>query len=216
MRWLLSFPIALSCFLLTNTDALCSETYYIGSDRVLLYKIINWWYDCPPEESTRLCGSTIKCQSTGDTRVEYIESETTLRLHISGGFAGLVSIFKEYEHCAGPSHLKCAWLNMKYFGQGEPVSITNDVPAISSIVITNIDQDHGRLIQGMEKDIVIELEGTVCGLMDGRIALHRGGEFLKECPNISQGRDGNAPIWLIIINSSTKELLARYHAIFEH
>ena len=54
MKWFLSFTFLLSCFFIVNNDAFCSETYYIDNNRVLLYKIINWWYDCLPEESNLL------------------------------------------------------------------------------------------------------------------------------------------------------------------
>ncbi len=215
MKWFLSFTIFLSCILI-NHDAFCSETYYIDNNRVLLYKIINWWYDCLPEESSQLCGSLIKCQSKGNAQVEYNETEMILKLQIKGGFADLLSAFKKCEQCFGPSYLKCTWLNKKYFGSGEAVIVSNELPAMSAFTIKHIDKKQGRLIRSIEKDIIFELEGVIGGLLNGKIALHQAGHFIKTCPGDTQSRNDSSPISLKIKNFHTKEVLAKYSAILEH
>ncbi len=217
MKLFLSFTIVLSCVLIINHDAFCSETYYIDNNRVLLYKVINWWYDCLPEESSKLCGSLIKCQSKGNAQVEYNETEMILKLQIKGGFADLLSTFKQCEQCFGPSYLKCTWLNKKYFGSGEAVFVvSNELPAMSAFIINNIDKKQGQLIRGIEKDILFEIQGVIGGLLNGKIALHQAGNFIKTCPGAPQSRDDCFPISLKIINSHTKEVLAKYSAILEH
>ena len=173
MKWFLSFTIVLACLHIINHDALCSETYYIDNNRVLLYKIINWWYDCLPEESNRLCGSLIKYQSKDNAQVEYYEAEMILKLQIKGGFADLLSIFKQCKRCFGPSYLQCTWLNKKYFGNGEAAIVPNELPTIRAFVINNIDKKQVRLIRSAEKDIVFVLEGVIGGLLNGKIALHQ-------------------------------------------
>ncbi|WP_027362442.1 hypothetical protein [Desulfospira joergensenii] len=215
MKWLPLYIIIISCCLIIDHAGHCSETYHIGNNRVLLYKIINWWYDCLPEESNALCGLTVKCRSRDDTQVVYNETEMILRLQIDGGFAGQFSIFKQCEPCLGPSHLKCTWLNKKYFGKGEAAIISNDFQAIRIFTIKNIDKYHGQIIQNLEKDIEFELEGSIGGLLNGRVALHRAGDFIKTCSTPSHGLGDSLPISLKIINSNTKEILATYSAIME-
>jgi hypothetical protein len=139
-----------------------------------------------------------------------------LRLQINGGFAEQISIFKQCEQCKGPSYLKCTWLNKKYFGNGEAAIISNDLSAINAVILNNIDTHHGRIIQGIEKDIEFELEGSIGGLLNGRIALHQSGNFIKTCPAASLGWGDSLPISLKIINSDTKEVLATYSAIMEN
>jgi len=214
MKWFLSFTIVLSCFLIINHGAFCSETYYIDNNRVLLYKVINWWYDCLPEESSLLCGSLIKCQSKGNVQVEYNEAEMILSLQIKGGFANLLSIFKQCEQCFGP-YLKCTWLNKKFFGRGEALIVSNEVPTMSAFIINNIDKKQGRLIRSIEKDIIFELEGVIGGLLNGKIALHQAGNFIKDCSGDLQNRNDSSPISLKIINPHTKEVLAKYSAILK-
>ncbi|CAN2043489.1 hypothetical protein GMMP13_100032 [Candidatus Magnetomoraceae bacterium gMMP-13] len=51
-------------------------------------------------------------------------------------------------------------------------------------------------------------------MQDGKIALHRAGVFLKACPETAQSVDDNFPISFNIINSHTKEVLAKYFAIY--
>jgi len=50
------------------------------------------------------------------------------------------------------------------------------------------------------------LEGVVGGLLNGKIALHQAGNFLKTCPEASQGLVDSFPFFLKIINSHTKEV----------
>ena len=80
--------------------------------------------------------------------------------------------------------------------------------AICAFVINNIGKIQGRIIRSIEKDIAFELEGFVGGLLNGKIALHQVGNFIKTCPAASHSRYDSFPISLIIFNSHTKEVLA--------
>ena len=209
IKWTLFILITLSCSF-NKRDAFGSETYYIDNHPVLLYKIINWWYDCLPDDSEQLCGNLIKCQNVGNTWVEYNEAEMVLKMHIKGGFAELLSIFKQCQECFGPSFLECVWLNEKYFGTGEAAIIPGDFPAINTITINRVEKNQVRLIRSIRKDIVFILEGVIGGLLSGRIALHHEGTFIKPCPQDSQDLFDDHPISLKIINRNTKELLVKY------
>lgn len=73
------------------------EEYYINGNPVLLYKTINWWYDCRPEDSNQLCGRVIQCKNNGNVRIEYNDVEMKLKLTVEKGFADLLGIFKSCE-----------------------------------------------------------------------------------------------------------------------
>lgn len=128
----------------------------------------------------------------------------------------MLSIFKQCKQCSGPSYLKCAWLNKKYFGNGEAGIVLDDLSSAGAFVINNIDKNHARRLQGIEKNMVFELEGTICALLNGKIALHQSGDFIKTCPAASHSRDVSLPTSLKIINSGTKEVLATYSMVTEH
>jgi len=208
MKRFISCLMVLSCCLIINYNAFCSETYYIDGNRVLLYKIINWWYDCLPEKSNLLCGNSIKYQNQGESQVEFNETESRLKFQIYKGFAKLLSI--------GPSYLKCTWLNKKYFGNGKAAIVSNTWPSISPFIINNINKRYGRQIQDIQKDIMFELDGVIEGLQNGKIALDQEGNFLKTCPKASHNNDNAFPVFVRIINSKTEEVLAKYIVVSDY
>ena len=207
--------LVFSCLFFIHPDALGSETYYIENNRVLLYKIINWWYDCLPEESNRLCGSPVRYMNTGNARVDYDEPEMKLKLHIHGGFGELLSIFKQCKDCYGPSYLKCIWLNREYFGHGEGKAIRYEIPAISHFAFNHVDMSHFRRMKRIEENIVFKLEGTIGGLLNGRISLHHAGTFIQSCAEVFEGKGESLTTTIKIINSGTEEILAKYSVISE-
>ncbi len=191
------------------------EMFYINNNGVLLYKIINWWYFSPPEESSQLCGSSIRYLNRGNTRVGYHESKMILTFRIQDGFTDQLMVFKHCEGEDGPSILKCSSVNKKYFGRGVATDMSGKLLSKGIFVIKNVDKKHGRKVLKIESEIVFELEGVICGLMNGKIALYHGRTFLRHCPMESVDREGRYPITLKIINSGTKEVLSLYSAVVE-
>ena len=187
------------------------EMYYIGTQPVLLYKLINWWYDCPRKEAEYPCGSRIKYIGMGNTRVKYCEETQVLTLSVAGGIAGMLSMLTSCGRCTGPSRLACTGLNPRYFGNATAVEITGDSPV--EVVFRNMTPDHHWQVRDIERSVGFELEGMVCGLLDGRIALHYGADFIKACPNLLLESDGYVPPSLRIIHSTTREVLATYTAV---
>jgi len=104
---------------------------------LFLYKIINWWYDSLPEESHQLCGSLIRCQDRGNIQIEYDVIEMKLRLNAKESFADLLAIFKQCEHCWGPSYLKLIWLNKEYFGDRKFITSTVNAYTLPCIMQGN-------------------------------------------------------------------------------
>lgn len=194
----------------------CSEEYYINGNPVLLYKTINFWYDCRPEDSSQLCGSVIQCKNKGNVRIQYNDVEMELKLTVEKGFADLLGIFKSCKDCFGPSYLKSTRLNKTYFGSGNAVIPTDKNPAIDSYIFNSMDKAHALRIQSIKDFLGLELEGVVCGLMNGKIALHHAGEWLKDCPLESERHWENYPITIKIVNFKTKEILAEYAVVFDN
>ena len=216
MKWSLFFISILASFLIFHNDAFCSETYFSKNNRVLLYKIINWWYDSLPGESGHLCNSPIKYQNKGHARVEYNENKEILGIKIIGGLGDQLSIFKQCEDCSGPSYFRCTWLNPKYFGTGEAATVLADEQIISTFTIHHIDKFHGQLIKRIEKNIVFEIEGTICGLLNGQISLHQAANLIKACPATYHSQNGGPTISITISEYYSKEVLAEYSAVMEH
>ena len=185
-----------------------SEKYYIDNQNVfLLYKIINWWYDCHPKDNYLLCGKTIKCTNLGNACIEYTQSKSALKISIQKGFADQLSIFKTCNGCFGPSYLRCIWQNEKYLGRGKAVS----TKILNQFIFLHIDKIQARILRDIEKEIVFVVEGNIIGLMnDSKIALHNTGAILKRCPSDTDEKGGIFPITVKIKNASTNEIIAQY------
>ena len=193
---------------MVHQKACCAEKYYIDNQRVLLYKVINWWYDCLPEESTQLCGSRIKYENRGNARILYDASEKELTLGVDGGFADLLAFFSQCRGCRGPSHFQCTWLNRKYFGQGRAKKFGRQ----RTFTVEIADENQLRILRSMQHHLVFVVEGIIGGLMNGQIALHQGGDQLKTCPEPEQS-DEPYSIRLTLFNSKTNEVLATYQTV---
>ena len=211
----MAFTIVMVCLSTTSNYAACSEEYYINNDKVLLYKIINWWYDCLPEESRQICGNLIICQAKGNIQIEYDAVEMKLRLNTKESFADLISIFKECEQCWGPSYFELTWINKEYFGNGLFITSTDKYSALNSYIFAHVKRINAQRIQSIVDVIGLELEGTICGLMNGKIALHYSGKLLKTCQVDKDKQDEHFPITLKIVNFQTEEILAKFSAIFD-
>lgn len=215
IKCLLAAAATWVCFSATPDIAACSENYYINNSRVLLYKIINWWYDSLPEDSQRLCGELIRCRSERNVQIEYDTDGMKIRFYTKESFADLLSVFKPCEPCWGPSFLQLTWLNKKYFGHGRYLPSTDRDSHLNSFIFGEIEGIHAEKIQSIVDAIGLELEGAICGLMNGKISLHHSGELLKTCPADGKRQDEDSPITLKIVNFQTEEVLAKFSAIFD-
>lgn len=195
------FPASVLVFIfIFNSGALYAETYYINNSRVLLYKLINWWYDCLPDESDALCGSLVKYERRSHVIVEYDKNTKNLILKTEGGFAAQLSV----------PNLKCTWLDKTYFGGSKLSDITTQQFSAGEVTVKNIDVHQYRRIQNILQYLMFELEGKIVGLLNGQIALHRTSPLIKTCPVSLKGPEKNSEISFRIINVLTKEVIAIY------
>lgn len=198
-----------SCSEIYVNDSL-SNKYYIENQRVFfLYKVINWWYDCPPKDNYLFCGKSIKCTNLGNACIEFNQSKSALKISIPKGLADQFSIFKTCDDCFGPSSLQGIWLNKKYFGKGSMELVTN----LNQFTFLHIDKNQARILKDFEKDIVFIVEGYVRGLTnDGKVALHDTITILKKCSDNANEKSGIFPINVTIKINSTDEIIAHYVA----
>ncbi len=192
--------------------ALGSEICTIDGHRVLLYKVINFWYDCLPEESQQFCGARLQCSSVGETQVRYLVKESVLEIHIPKGFGRLVSVLKSGNKKAGPGNgfLTAAMVKKDVFGKGQAADLTFDLDAVGRFRIFNVDDRHYRKVKSVAEDIGIQVDGVIGGLLNGKIALYTGREAMKPCP-----RKGVAPEDALLpsvklVNVKTGEVLLAY------
>lgn len=207
----LNFTIVSCSEIYYSNSLYTSEKYYIDNqDAFLLFKVINWWYDCLPEDNYFLCGKNIKCTNIGNACIEYTQSTSTLKISTQKGLADLFSIFKTCDDCFGISSLHGTWLNKKYFGKGSMELITS----LNQFTFIHIDKNQARILKAFEKDIVFVIEGYIRGLTsDGRVALNAAKANFKKCPDDTDGKNGVFPINVRIKINSTDEVIAHYVAV---
>lgn len=205
----------LLCLISLFRSAYCDEIYYIDNSPLFLYKTINWWYDCLPKESKKLCGRPIKCSNTGNIQVEYNASIKRMELKIRGGFASLLLPFKTCGQCFGPSYLHHIWIDKRYFKHTTAKVIVNDSSTISGFTFSNIDKAQAQYIKSITHDLQFILEGIIGGLSNGQIALHESGNFIKRCNEKSPNPDEKYPITLKMINTRTNEIIAAFAMLWE-
>ena len=210
IKWLWALLIVWSSISATPQDAAASNAYFINNQKVLLYKIINWWYDSLPEDARRLCGARVRCRTKGPVQIQYNAGEMTLKFDADTGFAQLLSIFE------GRSRLKLIWVNKKYFGDGKISVSTTRPPSARSYVFSPVDHADARRILSVGRFVGFQLEGVVKGLMNGKIALHHAGKQLKTCPKKFQRPHKTDPTTLDIVNFQTMEILATLSVVYDH
>lgn len=207
---LLATAVISICLLLSPNPVAGTEAYCIDGSPVLLYKIINWWYDCPPEDSHRFCGSRISCTGQGDVRVTWDRTTRTLRLAPAVGFADLLAAAPPGRAGTRAAAWTCTFINRKYFGDARTAALTGTDAFAGPLVFCPVTARAARNLQMIADDLQLVVEGTITGLQNGRIALHRCGGRLRACPETPAGSFSSPPISLTITNARTHEFLARY------
>lgn len=160
--------------------------YFLDGNRVLLYKIINWWYYATPGESDRLCGDRVKYVNGGNAKVHHSVQDSKVKITIVGGFAPLLSAVSQCESCPVLYSIESSWQDVHFFTDSrsslniEESTFTNDY----SLTIKGIDREEVESLMSMETDLVFTLSGRVQGLQNGKIALSRDGDLLEKCLTI--------------------------------
>ena len=208
--------ILLLTALFTPVFGLATEKYYIDQQPVLLYKIINWWNNCLPDDCDLFCGKTIFCTDQGNVNIEKETPGSDLILRVNGEFAEMLAPFRQSEASFGPNRWHCKWLNEKYFGDG----IAEDYKDTSTnggreFRFRSVSNKHAVLLQEVEKDIGVVLNGVIGGLINSKIALHGAGNMSNHCFKSNANNQEQYPITLMIVNAKTTEVLVEYTALWE-
>lgn len=183
-----------------SPPALGFEHCSIEKDRVILYKVINWWYDNLDQEADFLCRKTIICRRLGQADIQYDAKNQTLTFKLENTVGELLAY--------GPSLFVCEQLNTDFFGNGRAGRVKKDHQGIREISFHEIEEQHAEKIQNFQEQILITLKGTITGLKNGKIALDQTGEFIKPCPEL----DKRPSILLTITDQATQTVLAQFSA----
>lgn len=209
---LLFLALILCCIPRLSTT---SELYFLDNSQVLIYKIINWWYHAPTEESGQLCGKNLRYVNTGESNVSYVENGSAIKISIDDGFASMLSIVKECEACSKPYSSQSAWLNDEYF-PGASATLTIEESVFTneySILIEKTTNGTFAKIKGNKKQLVFTLIGRVQGLQNGKVALNPKSDFLKKCFDEGPKKSPGSLVYLVVTNSVDGSTLMKFNIL---
>lgn len=200
-------------FTLTSHNGYSDERYFLNDQRVLLYKIINWWYDANPAEAGQICGDRLRYENNRGWNLH--ESDNEIRLTHAGGQScgSLVSL---RSHCAHSStttfRVQPEWANTEYFEVSD-ISFEFEEQTTSNrctIIIDNVSQHLLERMRTGFTELKLTINGRVNGLGNGKVALLSGGDCYQRCPIWSAAERQLETVRIDLVNSSSGESLARF------
>lgn len=207
---LLILAFTLFCFPRISSTA---EFYFLDNSQVLLYKIINWWYYAPIEESAQLCRENLRYVNKGESKVSYIENGSFMKISFENGFASLLSIVKESEAGSKPYITQSTWLSEEYF-PGATATLTIDEFAFTneySILIKKVKKETVVKLQGEQKQLLFTLVGNVQGLQNGKVTLNPNSDFLEKCFDEGQINRPKLLAHVVVTNPSNNSPLIKFN-----
>jgi hypothetical protein len=169
------------------------DTYAVDGQPVLLYKIIQWWYDAPAAQAPWICGRTLTCHTRAPLRVAYTPTGRRLTLHIEAGFAELTWPKIPGERGV-PARLHPIWIDPAYLEAAVTV-VTSYADAdagghTARLCLKGVTPVQARQWMSVATGLELVLAGPVRGLigLDGRIALVDDPALIKVCPQRASGR----------------------------
>ncbi len=201
--------------------ALSKGIYLIDAQPVLLYKIVNWWYTCLETNAQLVCGAPLTFKSQGKIKVAYDNQTRQLDLLLPQGVLTQLALFKPASFSGNPGSLKLLWQNPKFFPKDKGIAISPWLNSLDQLSAARIPRTEADRIKGIEPYLTLQIQGTIQGLINHKIALHpipdqtdisRHG-VIRSCSRAAGSQP--FPITLSLIHTRSLEVLARYEMVWE-
>ena len=192
--------LTIVCVICWAHSSSASQLYLLGGHQVLLYKIINWWYFAPAEESARLCGESLEYHVSGNAYVTFVEHDSALKISFKDGLAHLLSVVGGCDACSPAASVQATGLNQDYFKEARAVVTIEELPHSNdySIMIRSISNEASQLLQNAQNQLTVILTGTVQGLQNGKITLNPSGDLLGKCTDSNISSTAPAATTLVV------------------
>lgn len=185
---------------------------------MLLYKIINWWYFAPAEESGKLCGESLEYHDSGNAHVTFVEHNSALKISFKDGLAHLLSVVGRCDACSPTASVQATGLDQDYFKDARAVLTIEELPHSNdySIMIRNFTNEASQLLQNTQNQLAVILTGTVQGLQNGKITLNPSGDLLGKCTDSNKSSTAPATMTLAVALSVEGPPLLSFDISAEH
>jgi len=171
--------------MLLATASAAGERYFLTDQEALLYKVINWWYHAEPDEAAGVCGTVVRVASDAPSTVSH-DPTAMKTVFTFSNFAELLS--------PGQNILRGRTVDGKGVWETE---ISEDAIG-NRLLVTHLAETETQL---MQEGLFVELQGTILGLRDGRVALYTAEDNLYTCPP----RPSAAPTQLRILDQGSQK-----------
>lgn len=138
----------------------CQEDYFIEDERVLLYKVVNWWYTCLEPDVQWLCGQSVRFESHGEIHGREYNQGRKMVLILPEECADKLSVFSTPM---GKSHFKLVWQHPDYFPVNKGITLPAGLYSLDRVSVTGIPKENRRAIRSLVPLLGVHIEGRIGG-----------------------------------------------------
>jgi hypothetical protein len=182
------------------------DTYTIDGQPVLLYKIIQWWYDAPGAQAPWICGRMLACRTQHPLDVTFIPDKSRLNICFETEFAELV-----WPEIAGSGKVRMdlypTWTDSAYLNDSAPASCPAVDNRSAGLSMETVSPEQAQRWMRSAADLEMIFSGFVLGLAEDRVALVDDTVLIKTCPPTAVSRSGSRAMTLTLRHRSTKQVL---------
>ena len=213
MKALSILPICVFLASVYSGEAFAGEQYYLnGHQTWCLYKSINWWYYARPKECQDLCGAAVQYRYQGKVGHSYDESARVLTIYLEDDFADLLSVLSHGRGRYRSATLQGSAGNILSGTSGTPTLTIEEHPLSNTYSVSFKSVDVAEYQQTI-KEITswrFVLSGKIWGLRNGKLALYRAPDNLRNCSKNKTANNDRTRFTLRIYRGDSDGVLADF------
>jgi hypothetical protein len=193
-------------------QATANEQYFLDGSQTFLYKSINWWYYASAGEAQKICGSSVRYRYRGEIRHSYDESKGVMTVCPEDGFADLLSVIsREANH-----HRSLMLQGRRSSVSPEPAgmaTLTIEEQPLSNTYCVSFDEIEAVEYERLKHEVTswqFELTGKIYGLRQGKLALYRAPDNVRNCDSKKRQKGGAIRFSLRIFRGAERNFLAEF------
>jgi hypothetical protein len=204
--------VCLLFLLFVGQQVFASEQYFLDGHQTLLYKSINWWYYAPEKDAENICGHAVRYSYQGNVRHSYDEPSMVLAVYPEDGFADLLSVLSPDKDLHRLVTLRGNKGDVLSDNAGTPM-LTIEEHSLSNKYIFSFNSISRAEYQQLIKDIKswqFVLKSKIWGLRNGKLALYRASDNLRNCSNNKRTKNNQARFMLCIYRRVDNGVVAEF------
>lgn len=208
---ILLFVLFTALLLFFSNPGYCTDYCSLDDQQILLYKIINWWYDAR-SAGGELCDSVITCRNSGVINFDVTDENGGTHATLQMMCVPLMSFFTNCEMQQSVSSPIPAAYTSDQYRDAEVTLVITEFPTTNNCLIRfeNISRDAALTLEKQHLDLVFIVTGKVQGLGKGKIALNSHGDCFGKCKGVPAGTSTVQVIDIELVDSKTQSIVVRF------